>query len=134
MALDEYLFGKITRYIKNLRTNKHAIPSVVNLEDVKDKLLLIARAISGAPISIYPAKEEGDIEVLVSFYLRRLPFLMIGRVTLNFISIEPSIYVFKENWGFSMIQMRNTAKITPGETHITIALGSWMTCTKKFLV
>jgi len=60
MALDEFIFGKIARYRK-LRSKKKLrnLANCVFLEERMGKLTLLARALTGENIKIYPAKEEG---------------------------------------------------------------------------
>lgn len=60
MDLDELLFGKVSKYFKQRK--KEQILSdhnAVFLKDIKPRLTLLARAISGNPIEIYPAEREG---------------------------------------------------------------------------
>lgn len=60
MALDEYLFGKIAQLVKARRSSTPGTQdSAVRLEDLKPRLTVLACALSGQSIDIYPAEEEG---------------------------------------------------------------------------
>jgi len=73
MSLDEYIYGKIAKFLKVKR--KKAIldaENTVKLEDVVQRLTIFSRAVTGSPIDIYPAKREGGYKnnnlFLPSFY------------------------------------------------------------------
>ena len=58
--LDEIIYKKVLKYFKNKRLNDVEILSrQINLSDIKPRLTLFARAISGAPIAVLPAEREG---------------------------------------------------------------------------
>jgi nitric oxide reductase NorD protein len=58
--LDEIIYKKVLKYFKNKRLNDVELLSrQINLSDIKPRLTLFARAISGAPIEIFPAEREG---------------------------------------------------------------------------
>lgn len=60
MALDEFLFGKISRHFRNRKIDKlRNDERVVFLERFKPKFTIIARALTGEPIDIYTAEQEG---------------------------------------------------------------------------
>lgn len=97
MALDEYLYGKVSNYFKrNRRTSIEIIERTVNLIDVQPKLTLFSRAITGQPIEIYPAEKEGGYknnnfflpssfsefptrEINFSYYLFRILYLSVQK-------------------------------------------------------
>ncbi len=101
MALDEYLYGKIANYFKQRKkTLVEADKTTVKLQDIKPRLTLFARAVTGKPITIYTAEREGGYknnnfflpkhinflptyEKNLSFYLFRVLFLSIQK-NLNF--------------------------------------------------
>ena len=60
MPLDEYLFSKFVNYLKN---NKKQPDKVINrtiyLDDLKQRLTIVSRAVTGKPIEIFPAEREG---------------------------------------------------------------------------
>lgn len=97
MALDEYLYGKIVSFFKH---NKKVAPEIlertVYLEKIKSRLTVLARAITGKAIDIYPAEKEGgykndnfflpasfalfdNAEKNLSFYFFRLLYLSIQK-------------------------------------------------------
>ena len=60
MALDEYIYGKIAGFFtKRKRSTLEGQIKTVNLIDIKSRLTIFARAITGNPVDIYPAKREG---------------------------------------------------------------------------
>ncbi len=60
MALDEFLYGKITGFFtKRKRNTLESHIKTVNLNDIKSRLSIFARAITGNSIDIFPAKREG---------------------------------------------------------------------------
>jgi nitric oxide reductase NorD protein len=60
LELDEIIFTKVLKYFKNKKRNTTEILSKkVELCDVKPRLTLIARAICGTAIDIFPAEKEG---------------------------------------------------------------------------
>lgn len=97
MALDEYLFGKLANYFKKRSqksdSNKN---NIVSLEDVKGRLTIFSRAITGESIEVYPAQKEGGysnknfflpnqisffptIQENANFYLFRILYLSIQK-------------------------------------------------------
>ena len=60
MALDEYLFGKAARYFKNKKLASLDVANrTVKLESIKGKLTIMASALTGEAIEIFPAEREG---------------------------------------------------------------------------
>ncbi len=60
MALDEYLYGKIAGFFtKRKKESVEGHVKSVKLVDIKPRLTIFARAITGYPIDIFPAKREG---------------------------------------------------------------------------
>lgn len=94
---DEYIFTKLAYYFKRKKKEKQErISHAVNLNDLKPRLTLIARAITGQPIEIYEAEREGgyknnnfflpksflefkDVDSNISFYLFRTLYLSIQK-------------------------------------------------------
>lgn len=58
MPLDEYLFSRVSNYFKKNKS-KVSEDRIVYLDDLKERLTLIARAVSGDAIHIYHAEREG---------------------------------------------------------------------------
>ena len=97
MALDEFLYGKIASFFtKRKRDTLESYTETVKLVDIKPRLTIFARAITGNPIDIYPAKREGGYknnnfflptlfselqtyEKNLSFYLFRILYLSIQK-------------------------------------------------------
>lgn len=60
LELDEILFTKVLKYFKNKKLNNADVLSrKVELNDMKSRLTLMARAICGTAIDLYPAEKEG---------------------------------------------------------------------------
>ena len=60
MGLDEYLFGKTARYFRNKKLEAaERLARTVKLESVKPRLTILARAVTGLPVELYPAEKEG---------------------------------------------------------------------------
>jgi len=94
---DEYLFTKFANYFKRRKKIKDAsIAHAVNLNDIKPRLTIFARAITGKSVEIYPAEREGGYknnnfflpatyaefnvsEENVSFYLFRVLYLSVQK-------------------------------------------------------
>lgn len=96
MPLDEYLFGRLVTYLKRKKQAAESQACRVDLDDVKQRLTILARAISGDAIEIFPAEREGGykqhnfflpvscsffptIEDNLAFYFYRVIFLHIQR-------------------------------------------------------
>lgn len=60
LDLDEWIFGKVARYLKRSRDQaEQSLVQKVDLEHVKPRLTLLARAVSGESIDLFPAEREG---------------------------------------------------------------------------
>ena len=60
MDLDELLFGTVSKYFKKRNKNKILLDSnAVFLKDVKPRLTILARAITGKAIELFTAEREG---------------------------------------------------------------------------
>lgn len=58
--LDEIIFGKIVKYLKRRKDKDTAtLNKKVELFEIKNRITLIARALCGTAIEIYPAEREG---------------------------------------------------------------------------
>ena len=67
--LDEILYKKVIKYFKNRRLNDTEMLSrQVTLSEIKPRLTLLARALCGVPIEIFPAEREGGYKNL-NFFL-----------------------------------------------------------------
>ncbi|PHR72534.1 MAG: NorD protein [Lutibacter sp.] len=94
---DAYIFTKFANYFKRRKKNKEAsLTHAVNLIDIKPRLTIFARAITGKPIDIYDAEREGGYknnnfflpstallfsttEENISFYLFRVLYLSVQK-------------------------------------------------------
>jgi nitric oxide reductase NorD protein len=94
---DEYIFTKFAFYFKRRKKRKQKSKlNVVNLLDVKSRLIIFARAITGDPIEIFEAEREGGyknnnfflpskfddfqtVDENISFYLFRILYLSIQK-------------------------------------------------------
>lgn len=94
---DEYIFGKFADYFKRRKKKKQdSLPQAVKLIDIKARLIIFARAITGEAIEIFDAEREGgyknnnfflppvfsDFETSqanVSFYLFRVLYLSVQK-------------------------------------------------------
>jgi len=97
VALDEYIYGKIASFFtKRKQISLESQMKTVKLVDIKPRLSIFARAITGKSIDIYPAKREGGyknnnffLPVLyaelstyednLSFYLFRILYLSVQK-------------------------------------------------------
>ena len=94
---DEFIFSKFAHYFKRRKKQKQEdIAYAVNLKDIKPRLTIFARAITGNPIEIFEAEREGgyknnnfflpntvvdfpSIDENISFYLFRILYLSIQK-------------------------------------------------------
>lgn len=97
MALDEYLYGKVSNYFRrNKRIPAEILERTVTLDEIKPRLTVFARAVTGCAIEIYPAGREGGYrnnnfflpvsvaafstrEINLSFYLFRILYLSVQK-------------------------------------------------------
>lgn len=60
MEIDELIYGKVLKFIRKQKENStDLIRRKVELDEVKGRLTILARAITGEAIDIYPAEMEG---------------------------------------------------------------------------
>ncbi len=114
MSLDEKIYGLFSNYFRKRKLNrKDIVERTADLEVLKPRLSIIARAITGEAIAIYPAEREGgfknnnfflpqhfslfpNLKDNEDFYLFRVLFLSIQKnQDLNF--TEKSIHIELEN-------------------------------------
>lgn len=105
--IDEYLVGKFFNHLKKRRKiNPEITARTVTLNAIKPRLTIIARALTGKPIDIYPAEREGGYknnnfflpisfaelptkEENINFYFFRIAYLTIQqRLNYNWDSKE----------------------------------------------
>ncbi|HET9056502.1 MAG TPA: hypothetical protein VFN30_06620 [Chitinophagaceae bacterium] len=88
MALDEYIFGKLVNYFKNKPVNAALLERRVLLKEIKPRLIILARALTGKAIDIFPAVKEGGFKGN-SFFLPE-SFSFFNSKNLNF-----NYYIFR---------------------------------------
>ena len=94
---DEYIFTKLAYYFKRKKkARKEQVSYKVNLHEIKPRLTLLARAVTGVPIEIFEAEREGgykdssfflpksyaefeDVSQNISFYLFRTLYLSVQK-------------------------------------------------------
>ena len=105
--IDEYIVGKFFKQLKKRKKiNPEIIAKTVSLQEIKPRLTILARALTGKPIEIFPAEREGgyknnnfflpisfaELETKdenLTFYLFRILFLSIQqRLNINWKSNE----------------------------------------------
>lgn len=70
---DAYIFTKFANYFKRRKKKKEAeIAHAVSLMDIKPRLTIFARAITGKPIEIFEAEREGGYRNNNFFLPRRI--------------------------------------------------------------
>ncbi|HLF51158.1 nitric oxide reductase activation protein NorD [Flavobacterium sp.] len=110
--IDEYIVGKLFRHFKkNRKIDIGIVNRTVTLNEIKPRLTILARALTGKPIEIFPAEREGGYknnnfflpisfaelktkEDNLTFYLFRILYLSVQqRLDLNwtFEEKEPSL-------------------------------------------
>lgn len=58
--IDEYIYGKFVRHFKmSKKIDAEILNRTVYLNEIKPRLTILARALTGNPIEIYPAEREG---------------------------------------------------------------------------
>ncbi len=104
---DEYLFTKFAFFFKNRKKKREAeLEQAVNLNEIKPRLTIFARAITGKAIEVYEAEREGGyrdnnfflpskfsefktVNENISFYLFRILYLSIQKnLDYNWVGIE----------------------------------------------
>ncbi len=98
MDLDEIIFEKVAKYF--YRKNKNAIVNATNnvaLDDIRTRLLIMARALTGLPIKIYGAEREGGYKDNNFFLPVRFATFKTAEENLSFISTESSIFLSNKN-------------------------------------
>ncbi|MEC5164648.1 nitric oxide reductase NorD protein [Flavobacterium sp. PL11] len=105
--IDEYIVGKLFKHLKkSKKPSPEIIARTVTLDNVKSRLTILARALTGNPIEIFPAEREGGYRnnnffLPISFselptkkdnftyYLFRILYLSVQkRLNLNWTSAE----------------------------------------------
>jgi len=127
MPVDEYIFGKLASYFKhNKKHSNKVIERSVSLNDIKPKLTILSRAITGEAIQIFPAEKEGGYknssfflpvyfsefstkQLNLSYYLYRILYLSVQKkLNLNWDTpIEQSLELSKQRANETSSQVLN---------------------------
>lgn len=112
--LDEYLVGKFFRQLKNRKkVNPEISAKTVYLSEIKPRLTILARAITGNPIEIFPAEREGG-------YKNNNFFLPISFGELP--SFEENLIFYHFRILYLSVQQRFNFNWNADETEPTLAL------------
>jgi nitric oxide reductase NorD protein len=84
MAFDEYLFGKFVRLLKNRPADESWQQRNVSLDSVQLRLTILARALTGNAIEIFPAVKEGGYKGNNFFLPANFSFYASGDLNLLF--------------------------------------------------
>jgi len=87
--IDEYLVGKFFKHLKrSKKVNPEISARTISLNEIKPRLTLLARAITGKPIEIFPAEREGG-------YKNNNFFLPISFAEFSTIEENRKFYLFR---------------------------------------
>lgn len=93
---DEYLFTKLAYYFKRRnRKKQESISHTVNLVDLKPRLTIFARAITGKNIEIFDAEREGGYKNNNFFFQLVSQIFQQVKKMFHFIYLEYCICLFK---------------------------------------
>ena len=76
MALDEFIFGKFVKLIKNKPVDDAILHRTVWLKDIQTRLTVLARVLTAQPIDIFPAIKEGGFKGNNFFLPERFSFYL----------------------------------------------------------
>ena len=69
---DEFIFAKVAKFLKHRKKSaREAIAHTVKLSEIKPRLTLVARAVTGHPIEIFEAEQEGGYKNNAFFFPER---------------------------------------------------------------
>lgn len=125
MALDEYLFSKLVYYLKN---NKKQSVEVINrticLDDLKQRLTIISRAVTGKPIEIFPAEREGGyknnnffLPASISLFPSKDQNLSFYLFRVLYLSVQKKLNL---NWQHVQEQTLETSRLKASETSVEV--------------
>lgn len=102
MALDEFLFGKLVRYIKNKPAGQALQERTVWLKDMQLRLTVLARALTAKPVDIFPAIKEGGCKANSFFLPEKFSFYSDRNLNLQYFLFR-ILYLYvqqknKKNW------------------------------------
>lgn len=67
MSLDEYIYGKFVKFLNHKKQDQVLLSRQVLLDDIKPRLTVMARALTGEAIELVPAMQEGGYKGLHFF-------------------------------------------------------------------
>ena len=112
--IDEYIVGKFFKQLKkSKKINPEIIAKTVTLQEIKPRLTILARALTGNPIEIFPAEREGG-------YKNNNFFLPISFAELETKDENLTFYLFRIL--FLSIQQRLNINWKPNEKEQSLAL------------
>ncbi len=101
---DAYIFTKFANYFKRRKKQKEAsIEHTVNLEDVKQRLTIFARAVTGKSIAIYPAEREGGYKNNNFFLPQKVSFFATEEENIAFYLYRVLYLSIQKNLGFNFL-------------------------------
>jgi nitric oxide reductase NorD protein len=112
--IDEYLVGKFFKHLKSRKkTNPEIEARTVFLSEIKSRVTILARAITGKPIEIFPAEREGG-------YKNNNFFLPISFA--EFPTLEENLTFYHFRILYLSVQQRLNYNWTSEETEPTLIL------------
>jgi len=112
--IDEYLVGKFFKHLKSRKkTNPEIEARTVLLSEIKSRVTILARAITGKPIEIFPAEREGG-------YKNNNFFLPISFA--EFPTLEENLTFYHFRILYLSVQQRLNYNWTSEETEPTLIL------------
>ena len=104
--LDEYLVGKFFKHLKKRRkVSAEDLAKTVMLSEIKPRLTILARALTGKPIEIFPAEREGGyknnnffLPISLAFFPTKLENLKFYLFRVLYLSIQQRLNL---NWNSS---------------------------------
>ncbi|SNZ01486.1 nitric oxide reductase activation protein NorD [Flagellimonas pacifica] len=121
---DEYIFTKFAHYFKRRRKKKEANQAhAVSLKEVKSRLTIFARAITGQPIELYAAEREGGYKNNNFFLPTKYGELLTVEENLSFYLFRILYLSIQKNLGFNWEnEVEHSLKESQGKAHETAAI------------
>ncbi|HRP53144.1 MAG TPA: NorD protein [Fluviicola sp.] len=104
MSLDEWLFGKYVSFRKHKPVAKKIQERTVELASVNQKLMLLARALTGKPIEIFPAIKEGGSKNHCFFLPQKMSFYSSQTVNMKFYFFRTLFLCTQSNLNINFLQ------------------------------
>lgn len=117
MSLDEKLFGLFANFLKKRKRNKIALAKkTAHLEMHSTRLGLIARAITGDAIDIYPAEQEGGYKNNNFFLPQSISLFPTKKDNEDFYLFRLLFLAFQKNENYNFHE--NEIEIKPNNEHL----------------